>query len=382
MGQIGGYSIIKLFGVFFFICSLFAIDEYYAKRTTELYYLLAYTVIGTCVDIIRQPFWSASDFNEITRQLLIFIFIYATYNVICNHGSRIIINLIAIGGVILAFMQFVDFGFNRVIYEQIGREEFQRVSALGRNANETAMFISLAVIMACYYLVGTIKSNFKYRLLSLVIIGVGVLGIIKTSSRGGLLTLVVGTLSMIVVAKDWSKKMFYGVLISVSLLIMFFVVINDPLLSSRIFKSMEEGDTAGRMYIWERGIELFYDKPIVGFGHSRYIADLGWVCNEPLRAGHNTFLSVLLGSGFAGLIFFMIFYIKCFANIWKNKYYSINKVIFSWFVMGIVASMSCDLQTTKWFVVCCALALASPHTASRVIGNNQYNRARPSKNMF
>jgi O-antigen ligase len=146
-------------------------------------------------------------------------------------------------------------------------------------------------------------------------------------------------------------------------------VLHDPLFRTRLEASIETRDTAHREDIWRDSLTLSTHSPIFGFGNRSYMNDLGGFRGEGTRGTHNLPLSVLLATGVTGSLAFLFFYLTSAHAAWRHRKYGMGTLVFPWFVIAFVGSLSLNLESTKWYWLITALALAVPKSCAQAPGS-------------
>ncbi len=159
-----------------------------------------------------------------------------------------------------------------------------------------------------------------------------IVGTFLSSSRNALLTLVIGV-SFLVVSLIKNKKSLLAVsavILITSMILISGLYIQKPLarrfadaitLDSVIGKGetirvLEMGSAFNlkdRPDIWERGIDLFLEKPIFGIGASQYIMRNEFVNGDTIHM-HNIFGDILVNHGIVGFALFMALIAAWFKN--------------------------------------------------------------------
>ena len=121
-----------------------------------------------------------------------------------------------------------------------------------------------------------------------------------TGSRGGLLALCVGLVSLPVVGGGLGRPLRALALVFLGLGLMALVVAQNELLMNRILHSVEDGDTAGRDYLFASSLDLIKHRPLLGWGLGSNEAALGGYTNTVLRDMHSIYLYALTAGGAVG----------------------------------------------------------------------------------
>ncbi len=150
---------------------------------------------------------------------------------------------------------------------------------------------------------------------------VGVVALLMTLSRGGLISMGVALVVLAVYGGRYRVKVLVSLLLIATAAVLYFGLVVDADSRERVTSfgtgAREENDT-GRPDIWKVGVEAFRDKPVLGAGFGNYIHeaplhlfDAGYVRRSdliivtPLPA-HNMYLHVLVESGLVGFALFAV----------------------------------------------------------------------------
>jgi O-antigen ligase len=183
---------------------------------------------------------------------------------------------------------------------------------------------------------------------------------VYTGSRGGIIASVTGVALYALPYCKSKRRMaaLLGVTIAVAGVV--YIAINDRSTLSRLERTYETGDTAGRDKILAASIEMISEKPLLGWQPTVYSSELGRRTNSPygVRDPHNLFLHLLLEVGLLGATFFFIGLGLCVRAAWKARVHSLGLLPLVWLVTMLVASMSGTVLTMKalWLVLTLSLA--------------------------
>jgi O-antigen ligase len=350
-----GVSIVKYVGILLFLFILS--DIHVLLNRPKLFFLIAIPfIIGGLADLFN--FNHNIGFNDIIRPFLILIFILLTYNLSINGKLNSIVQFIYYSTIIfLLYQLFFSYDFNEVNNEVLLDEDV-RNTALGIDPNFAASYLILGVIISIYIILKTIPSNKILKYIAIVLVLPFLYAIIKTGSRGGLVALFFGILSIAFSSKKRKQVIYSLVFIFIFLGIGIIMVLNDKSIMMRILLSVNEGDSAGREWIWSEAWELSQKSPMLGFGFKGYMFELGFVTQNPTRATHNTFLAMLLSTGWIGLLLFVSFYLSVLKIVWKYRTIPYGNFLFSAFIISTISAQSINLEITKWFWIILALVIS------------------------
>jgi len=114
---------------------------------------------------------------------------------------------------------------------------------------------------------------------------------------------------------------------SIFITLMVLIFVNNDLLFSR-FNSLLEGNSSHRFQIWSKGLELISEKPIFGWGiDTWHLYGL-----KEHTALHNSILEILMYTGVAGLLSFIILVMMTLKTIIMSKNRDLLLVFIYFFV--------------------------------------------------
>ena len=199
----------------------------------------------------------------------------------------------------------VMLNINKLGHERMGA--FMASFFLG-DGNDFAWSLNVALPMAFFVLM--VAKNFAFRLIAIGMIGVLLLGIIGTQSRGASLALVSGFLYFFFYVTH--KKLSAIIVISI---VAFTVVLVAP---DNYFNRMEtlgnyQEDTSamGRIHAWRTATEMAVDNPLLGVGAGSFNSSYGRSYrkpNDPSRwiSTHSVYFKVLAEYGFPGIFVYLM----------------------------------------------------------------------------
>ncbi|MDD4332802.1 MAG: O-antigen ligase family protein [Patescibacteria group bacterium] len=279
--------------------SLFGAYKRYQGLETSLYYLLFFFIV-----LLHLSIDNKEKNNRISRIILAVIF------------SSFIVSFYGLAQ---------KFGYDFVYWSEPPLLTGRVTSTFGQ-PNFLASYL-LLIIPLIFYLIFQSK-KFLVRFSFIIILFFNLLCLIFTGSRGGYLGMI-GALFLsgvlyfyncksFFVGKIFKNKtlvVFFGLAIIFSLI---FIFKFDNSFASRIKNGfdLKSGSVAARMYFWQASWDAIKEKPFFGYGletqgeilvkyYQKDWAIYGTVNDYPDRA-HNLILDILLTSGIAGLIIFLI----------------------------------------------------------------------------
>lgn len=245
-----------------------------------------------CRSCFVEPLAQAGAWSK-TRSLaqLLVLFVIA-YNLLLHHSYRRVLHLSMIGSVCilvaLQHLQVVD--PKRVLLPG-------RASALAENPNTLGLMCCVATLITIHeWRRGSRGMTMK----GVLIVAVAWLlsGLVASGSRGALVSGACGMLAYAMMS-GFQRGQLRAVVMTVLVLgILTWFSISADVLRSRWDLVFEEGNVAGRSEIWTAAAEMFWEKPLVGWGPWQAQLELGARTGAMLdRDSHNIVLHVLIEGG-------------------------------------------------------------------------------------
>jgi len=181
------------------------------------------------------------------------------------------------------------------------------------DVNDIAMVLICSLPIAFYMMLQ--QKGIKKSLLFLFML-LAVITIIKTGSRGGVLSLTAIAGYLVLNARSKIKAL----IISTTVLVMLFAL--APGESKERFITMVRPETeydqsyGGRKHIWMRGITLAFRYPLFGCGFGNYVvADGDLKETGPWKTAHNSFLQIAVELGLIGFAIYVLLTIGTFLRL-------------------------------------------------------------------
>jgi O-antigen ligase len=281
----------------------------------------AFAVVALISSLLRSP-----DLGESIRQLialftlpLVAVFIA---DVVREERTvqRMISLLIVCGGMLgaVALFQYVTGGTG---FSAIWFSTDKRIAAGQHNANELALLLLLLLPLPLFrFLHARRIGSASWNLAVVALLGAGIL---ISQSRAGFVVAVFVVLATLPFVRAGRRKRIGGLI-----LILFLSALAIPRTRARLatlvgYRPMTETDISGARYSVSRrvqalevGLTLFSRHPVIGVGWGSFVAasreyNLAY---KRLASAENTYLNVLVESGFVGMFFYTGFLLSLFGH--------------------------------------------------------------------
>lgn len=198
------------------------------------------------------------------------------------------------------------------------------------DANDVGMLIVCTLPLVIYFLRS--GAGLGHRLAAATILPVLIKAIIKTGSRGAFLGLVAVTVYMTFQFHAFSKRVRYGGVAAMVVLLIFTAGDSYWETMSTILHPQDDYNWAGnadegRMEVWKRGIGYMLQHPLLGVGANAFPAAEGTISPLAARqeygvglkwsAPHNSFVQLGAELGVVGLVCFLLLLSSAFLFCWR-----------------------------------------------------------------
>jgi len=153
------------------------------------------------------------------------------------------------------------------------------------------------------------------KLLCYILMGVLIVAVISTASRGGFVGLV--SIFLVILLKERRNKL--KILLLAAFVGLVALSFSGPAYWERMGTILDENDYnyqagSGRIELWKRGVRMMVDNPLIGAGIGQYNVAEG-LLHEGERGwkwsvAHNSYLQIGVELGFPGLILFLLMIAK------------------------------------------------------------------------
>ncbi|MEI6627627.1 MAG: O-antigen ligase family protein [bacterium] len=316
------------------------------------FYLLMYSISG---------FFQEASFQDaiIERAITIIqmlMFFWVSFNILkFADYSNIMIYSLAISCIIISSLQLAGITVTEYL------DDVSRLSFLEEDPNTAGSILALGAVC----LVGIIfKEEDLFSLhggICFIFLIVVFVALVKTGSRGALLSLIVGMAVYVMASSDVKVKKMRYMLLSILLLIFaLWIAYSYDFMRMRIEETIYSGNFARREIIIPVVLDMIIEKPILGWGAFTNIVELGHRTGAIfVKDTHNTLLFVLTEVGILGAIPFFIGLYLCVRSSVRSNRTLFNPLPFSLVMTLVIINLSLTWHNRKFFWFVLALSLAS-----------------------
>ena len=264
----------------------------------------------------------------------------------------------AAGCVVLAVLQITGIAARGV---EADRAAIVRVTAFGFHPNNLARILMLGLLAILGVAMARAKSLARPLLLTSPLVILLCVALVQTGSRGGLLALGAGVMTLVLRRGTLVMKILNGAGLLLLLGVFLFAAMQSDIMRSRFEETLEDGDLARRDLIYPTAFQMFQEKPWLGWGPVNSTFELGMRLGHPeeeTKNPHNIILYGLVSTGVFGTIPLIVGLGFASANAWRTRNGPHGILPLALVVSVLIANMSGLWLFNKlhWLVMAYAMA--------------------------
>lgn len=246
--------------------------------------------------------------------------LYLIFYDLCRdpHAARVLV--LTFLGATIALSLIANFGLGGVVgAAQAGRGGVaERVGVLGMNLNYQAFLYAAGVIgVLCHGIARWPRFGWKDWLLAAGATSM-LLALLRTGSRGGLVTLTVGVAAALALQFRGRRWAAYALLVPVVLYGIGSAIMSSEVIRARIEDTLYGGDLGARDVLARGAFDMFKERPLTGAG-TDYIEELGARLGRERIAAHNTYLQIACAFGLAGFLPWLAGLVATGFRLWRFR---------------------------------------------------------------
>jgi O-antigen ligase len=357
-----GTSPAKYVGLLFFCFGLLYPKVSFRYFPSVLWWFIIYVSIYLISGVFIESIYYSAYKSRFITLIQLLAFFLMSYNILRQgDSSKNILMAYIISSIIASLgLVFELPGFITKTDEIVG----ERATVAGFNANEFGTVVALAALSLVGILLDKTPKSLIYKLVLMSLSLPLMTALIYTGSRTACLVLLLGAVLLTLPYRSSKRKTAAVMWVSLAVLSAIYITVNDPTMSSRWQRAYEKGDTAGRDKIFLASLEMFTERPLIGWGPVQLWYELGSRVGRKSRDAHNLFLHLLLEVGIIGTIPFCVGLFQCFRAAWKARTGSLGLLPFALVIAVLASNMALTYLTRKPIWVMLAIAPAAAAVAS------------------
>jgi len=194
-----------------------------------------------------------------------------------------------------------------------------RVTVLGQGPNQSAQVLAVGLLALIGLSYVQLSRPGRGRALAWAGVALITFGLIATGSRGGLVTFATGLMVLLVTGRSLRVRLRNATVAVLALGVLGVGFARSDLLQRRFAQAVDEGNLAGREAIYPLSVQMFRERPLLGWGPITNKYELATRLSDSIhdhRDAHNGILEILTSCGIAGLLPFAIGVWLCARAAW------------------------------------------------------------------
>jgi O-antigen ligase len=347
-GEIDFFTGTKAIGLFLGALALLQPRVCFAWPPKAFWFFTGFLAVFALRAVIEPRFDRNLGLLSTLAQCLILFWL--SYNLI-RYGQmqRSIFATFVLANIAVAALAHMGIGATESMEGGVFRE-----TMFGQNENLIAYVFDLGVLSA----VGiAINKNVRFivRVSMIPLIPVMVAESARTGSRGALLAVAVGLLTFVLGSQGVGGRIKAVFVVGVMAAVLGHIVLNTDVLRERIDSTVEKGHIGGRDKIFGYCLDMFMEKPLIGWGPTTNMTEVAKRTNElrELRDTHNDVLWVLTATGLAGGVLFFSGLWLCLWGAWKGRSGAVGLTTLALLLTSVAMGVSGTMfyQKTYWMIM-------------------------------
>jgi O-antigen ligase len=321
-------------------------------------WFLAYAAIYMLNGFFLPEEFVSSFFSRLLTILQLIMFFWVA-GALCKDEKILlqVLSVYAIALSVLAVGMLLQLPIFNPYVDQGG--EIERASILGVSGNTLATMWALAIVTLaglCLHPAYTLYTKLLWAFLALPMLAV----IVKTGSRAGMGGLLIGFLVYLVPHWRAQRKLCTLLLALLGIAATLYFIMNSATAERRWEQAIYEGKMAKREEIVPAALEMFLERPLLGWQPYICGRELGRRTGAYKRDPHNLFLSLFLEVGIVGTVPFLMGLWWCAQRAWQARTGRLGLLPLVLLTTALAAAMAQPFFAHKWFWLILTCAAHSP----------------------
>ncbi len=368
---IKNFTVSKLVGFVFIGLTILQPRLCFKRPSLAFFYFSLYIYICVLFALLQESAFDGLVITNIFTLAQLMVLFWVSQNLMAHSG-------VAKGALLALSVSAISLAVMVLLGIMSSEAAGGRISALGTNPNSYSAVLSLGLLA----LVGLTNSrkivSKKIRWLTWVSFGILALPIVQSGSRGVMVALVLGLL--VLVMKDSGLRLDPRATLLVCLVIgtVIVAVYQFEPVRVRWERALSEGDVAGRDKIMERSVEMFQERPLMGWGPVAHYYELGKRSGTVTMGPHSLYFWLVHEVGLLGAIPFSIGLWLCGLAAWKARVGDHGQLPIAMLFFFLLLNMNGTYIHVKLFWIVLAYTLASERRVNFSKETRQISRKRTS----
>jgi len=349
------FTISKGIGYLLALMALLKPTVYFASPPRVFWLFFAYWCVYALRALIRLDFSNDTIGSTFTLFQCVVLF-WLSYNMFRFPGMlKATYGALAWSLFVLAALAYLGIITTEYVYYRFDL----RQTVLWLNPNELAFLYGVGSL--CALAIGGDRTvAFYWRCIMFGVAALLLVPAVETGSRGAMLSFAAGIVALALASTGLTGKIKGIIIVGVIGLTFGYIILSTEVAKYRWSETLIEGKTAGRERIFKNSLEMFLERPLIGWGPTTHLAELAnrEFFKGEVRDTHNDVLWTLTATGLLGGVFFISGLGYCYWQAWKARRGPLGPFPFALITALLIISMAGTLQKRKIFWVITAIAVS------------------------
>lgn len=355
------YTVSKLAGYLMLGVAVFYPHISFRRFPRAGWFFLFYFAVLVVQGVVQPPMYHNSIQSRLFRLVQLIVLFWISYNLL-RRPKMVTLTFRTLAAACTALAALAFLGVEVATPE--GRTlSGHRLSAFGLGANGLAAELGVGAVAALGLVYGRAAKGFAPKLFTWIALPFIAVAIARTGSRGGLISLAVGVLVLLLRKGTAWSKLRNSVIVLAVLGVFLWANLSLELNQKRWERTLEGGSMAGREAIFPTAWQMFLEKPLVGWGPVTNTYTLGARLFKGRAIDfHNLYLWLLTEVGLVGGMPFMLGIAACVLAAWKARLGAQGSLPLALVIMILFTNLTLTnlMYKTLWIIFALCLASASP----------------------
>jgi O-antigen ligase len=349
----GSFTVTKWAGWMFLIVAALFPRISFRRSSYVIWLFVLYLFIYLFFGLFQNPIFVPYMFERSFTILQMIIFMWIAQNLLRDRPtSHLVLFSLGASATLISLLQIA--GITSVAYDGMQ----SRMTALGEDPNSFAAVLALGFLSLLGLAFFSPVKLKALRIAAVPMLGLIMVVIIRTGSRGGMLGVLCGMLILMLDTQSSRSVITNIAIVSIAIFALYTAVSSDSSAWSRLRLSVEKGSLADREKIMPMAWKMIQERPVSGWGPYANYAELGRRLNRPTRDTHNLFLLILTEVGLIGAIPYFLAIAGTAQKAWtaRAKLHNILPLMLLACLFVVNMALSWHNRKLHWFVLAYCIA--------------------------
>jgi hypothetical protein len=249
-----------LMGCIFLLATLLQPGICFRTLPRGFWLFMAFFVVDVLSGLLNGFQYPVEILKDYLRLMQLIAVFWTGYNVMSvePHIATVAVATLAVSSLLRALLQLGGIGVTTDITG--------RVQVFGQNENSSAGIMAAGLLILIGLTYARTRSTFQPRLLIWPFVAIFAVAVVQTGSRGALVALVAGLCCFVFTGSSLRRQLTNACVVLVAVIAVLLVTLSSQMMRDRWLRTLKRGDMAKREKIIPIYTQMFYEKPLLGWG--------------------------------------------------------------------------------------------------------------------